>query len=151
MKFIRASVVCGLLCGAAWSQTQTVYLLPMSSGLDQYLASSLAKEGPFRVVTDPWKADAVLSDRVGESLEAKLKELYPALSFQGASRSMGSSLPRVESSWSRGRGNLFLVDRRTRGVLWSMYERPKNSSPGELHKLADRVVKRMKHDLAPTP
>src|SRR5690242_4609026 len=40
----------------------------------------------------------------------------------------------VTSSWARGRGNFFLVDRQSRSVIWSIYERPKNSTPDELAK-----------------
>ena len=48
---------------------KTVYLLPMANGLDQYLASRLTSESVFQVVTDPKKADAVLTDHVGEGFE----------------------------------------------------------------------------------
>ena len=40
-----------------------------------------------------------------------------------------------------------MVDRGSRIVLWSVYERPKNSTPGELTKTAGRVVKHLKDDL----
>jgi hypothetical protein len=33
-------------------------------------------------------------------------------------------------------------------VLWSVYERPKNTTPGELTKTAGKVVKQLKDDLA---
>ena len=56
---------------------KSVYLLPMASGMDQYLASQLIREGVLHVVTDPAKADAVITDRLGASFEASLKELYP--------------------------------------------------------------------------
>jgi hypothetical protein len=39
------------------------------------------------------------------------------------------------------------VDRKSRLVLWSIYERPKNATPGELTKTAERVIKRLKDDL----
>ncbi len=50
-------------------------------------------------------------------------------------------------SLGRGKGNFFVVDRGSRIVLWSVYERPKNSSPGELTKSAGKVVKQLKVDL----
>ncbi len=37
---------------------KTVYVLPMTGGLDQYLAFRLTSEGVLQVVTDPAKADA---------------------------------------------------------------------------------------------
>src|SRR5688500_13830221 len=58
-------------------EVREVYLLPMSGGLDQYLANRLTREGRFEVVTDPKNADAVFTDRLGPAFEDKLKELYP--------------------------------------------------------------------------
>jgi hypothetical protein len=51
------------------------------------------------------------------------------------------------TTFGRGKGNFFVVDRGSRIVLWSVYERPKNSTPGELTKVAERVVKHLKDDL----
>src|SRR5258708_6895341 len=56
--------------------TRTVYLLRMSSGLDQYLAVGLTKGSVLQVVADPQKADAIFTDHLGEGLEAKLDDLY---------------------------------------------------------------------------
>ena len=50
-------------------------------------------------------------------------------------------------SFGRGKGNIFVVDRNSRSVLWSVYERPKNSTPAELTKTAGKVVKHLKDDL----
>jgi hypothetical protein len=50
--------------------------------------------------------------------------------------------------FNRGRGNIFIVDRKSRNVIWSTYERPKDSTPGELSKTAEKVVKRLKDDLS---
>lgn len=49
----------------------------------------------------------------------------------------------------RGRGTLFLVDVKTRQVLWSVFEKPRNPSPQELDHTAQRVVKLLKEDLNP--
>jgi hypothetical protein len=157
-------------------QVNTVYILAMTSGMDQYLANRLTTLGVFQVVADPQKADAIITDRLGEPFEAKLKELYPppppppqakdekddkdgkdgkdgkdVKSDKPAkddkdSTEVASGGARV-SSFSRGKGNFFIVDRKSRSVLWSIYERPKDSTPGELSKTAERVVKRLKNDL----
>ena len=58
-------------------QINTVYILAMGNGVDQFLANQLTSAGVFQVVTDPKKADAILTDRVGEPFEKKLDELYP--------------------------------------------------------------------------
>jgi len=189
----------GLLCCAAASATnpqlgkvQSVYILPMNSGMDQYLANRLTAMGVFQVVTDPQRADTMLTDGVGKGFEEKMKELYPPPpavkkaeekakdsdkakdadkekladadkdsgkdtdkdkdSKAGAtspSRKPYQELPPVQTTWGRGRGNFFLVDRQSRSVIWSIYERPKNSTPDELTKTATKVVQRLKKDLEP--
>ena len=154
-------------------QVKRVYILSMGSGMDQYLANQLTKAGIFEVVTDPKKADAILTDNVGEGFQNKLDDLYPpppavpAATKPAADSStsldvgdttagtkaanknqfdFGSATPRV-STIGRGKGNFFVVDRNSRVVLWSVYERPKNSTPGELEKTAGRVVKHLSDDL----
>jgi len=169
-------------------QVKRVYLLPMGSGMDQYLANQLTTSGIFEVVTDPKKADAIVSDNVGDAFQAKLDELYPPPpkpgesktdaktdgkpaadsdksigvgdtatsdnkstrknAFEGVDFSGGGVHP---NSFSRGKGNFFVVDRTSRVVLWSVYEPPKNTSSGELTKTAARVVKRLKEDMNPNP
>ncbi len=135
--------------------------------MDQYLANQLTTLGVFEVVTDPKKADAIMTDRVGEPFEKKLKDLYPpppprllpplrrrprtprtpkmirtakppVKDDKKEEKKIASepAPPRV-SSFDRGRGNFFIVDRNSRNVIWSVYERPKDSTPGELSKTAD--------------
>jgi hypothetical protein len=83
MKSIAAllvGVVSVALAGAPNAQiarVHTVYLLPMNNGFDQFLANRLTNLGVFQVVTDPKKADAVLTDRLGEAFESRFLELYP--------------------------------------------------------------------------
>src|ERR1700689_448778 len=60
------------------AEIKTVYLLPMSNALDQFLAIRLTRGGVVQVVTDPKLADAILSDYIGTSLEEKLNALYGA-------------------------------------------------------------------------
>ena len=143
-------------------QVNTVYILAMSGGMDQFLANQIAASGIFQVVTDPRNADAIITDHVGETFETKLKELYPpppppAAPAQEAKQNkssdkregldLGAGVVRVSSS-GRGKGNLFIVDRKSRTVLWSIFEPPKDSTPGELSKTAEKVVKRLKNDLS---
>jgi hypothetical protein len=163
-------------------EVKRVYILAMGSGMDQYLANQLTMAGLFEVVTDPTKADAVVSDNVGESFQKKLDELYPPppkpkaateaakpATDSSTSVDVGDSTPydakaakkdafadadfagdssRV-STLARGKGNFFVVARGSRIVLWSVYDRPKNSSPAELTKTAGQIVKRLKGDLYP--
>ena len=162
---------CGLVLGAAivtladvnpqLKQVNTVYILAMSGGMDQFLANQITASGVFQVVTDPKKADAIITDRLGEIFETKLAELYPPpapaapppdeAKKPGDDKKNGPDLgggaSRV-STGARGKGNLFIVDRKSRSVLWSIFEPPKDSTPGELSKTAGRVVKRLKIDLS---
>ena len=57
-----------------------------------------------------------------------------------------TAVPRV-SSFGQGKGTIFLVDAGTRTVLWSTYEKPRNSSPQEQDRTARRIVDRLKSDL----
>jgi hypothetical protein len=158
-------------------QVTTVYILSMGSGMDQYLANRLTTLGVFQVVTDPQKADALITDRLGEPFETKFKELYPppappapptpappakdakddkdSKSLVPVEKSTKEDKDKPEESgarrvgsFNRSRGNLFIVDRKSKNVIWSVYDRPKDSSPGEMSKTAERVVKRLRDDLA---
>src|SRR6185369_14571457 len=107
------------------SGVKTVYMLPMANGLDQYLALQLTSEGVLQVVTDPKKADAILTDGIGARLEESLTELYGApvqeeKSDKSASSGTGHPAMRPLSS---SRGLVFLVNRASRDVLWSTFER----------------------------
>jgi hypothetical protein len=65
------------LSGAELASINSVYLLTMSRGMDQYLAHQLTAEHVFEVVTDPKLADAILTDRIGEAFEEKMAGLLP--------------------------------------------------------------------------
>jgi hypothetical protein len=157
-------------------EVKRVYILAMTASMDQFLASQLAKSGIFEVVTDPKKADAIITDRVGESFESKLDDLYPpptppkppapknADENKSADSTIDSrkSLREVNSdklsgvdltggvrptTMGHGKGNIFIVSRASRSVLWSIYEPPKNNTSRELTRTAERVVKHLQEDL----
>src|ERR1039457_2488458 len=65
----------GALMCADLADVRTVYVLPMSHGLDQYLANRLTHDHVFMIVTDPKLADAVPTERAGTGLQAKLADL----------------------------------------------------------------------------
>ena len=127
--------------------------------MDQFLANRLTTMGVFQVVTDPQKADALITDRIGEAFQAKYDELYPPPAPPKPVKDEKSAKDDKKkddlsdgpvtrlSSFNTGKGNFFIVDRKSRNVLWSIYERSQNSTPGELTKTAERVVKRLKTDL----
>jgi hypothetical protein len=144
-------------------QVNTVYILSMTGGMDQYLANSMTTLGVLQVVTDPQKADAIITDRLGEPFETKLDELYPpppvvkpvAKDDKDKDKDkdkkggdMSGGVTTHVSSFGRGKGNFFIVDRKSRNVLWSTYAPPKDTTTGELSKIAERVTKRLKNDLS---
>jgi hypothetical protein len=158
-----------LLCAADLTAVRNVYVMPMSRGLDQYLAGRLASEGLFQVVTDPKLADAVLSDKVGDSLRAQLETIFPtpkpeveepekedkddsAAANEGASVAAGlketeNKVDRPQSAFGRSKGNIFLVEAKSRLVLWATYDPPKSSNARDLDRTANDIVSRIRKDL----
>lgn len=160
-----------LLCAADLSAVRNVYVMPMARGLDQYLASRITSQGVFQVVTDPKLADAVLSDRVGESLQTQLENIFPtpkspeeieaekaAAEKEDKDTSVAAALhevsgklesPAQNSSFGRSKGNIFLVEAKSRLVLWSTYDPPKSTASRDLDRTAIDIVSRLKKDMAP--
>ncbi len=130
---------------AGLADIKTVYLLPMSNGLDQYIAQQLTAEAVLQVVTDPQKADAVFTDHLGESFEQTLGDLYqtkPKADDKSAKAAEDQGAPAARSGMQgkRGRGTIFLVNRRTHDVLWSLYELPKDYRPDTLRHSAAKIT-----------
>jgi hypothetical protein len=161
------------LSAAELGGVHSVYLLPMGNSLDQYLAIRLTSEHVFQVVTDPKLADAVFTDRIGSAFESKLADLLAAsapaakpapgqpASSQAASSQASSpsgstpitetvnklSNPAANSSFGRGKGTIFLVDTKSKQVVWSFYEPPKGGTGQQLDKGALEIVSHLKRDL----
>ena len=129
--------------GADMSGVKTVYLLPMSSGLDQYLAVRLTTASVLQVVADPRNADAVLTDHIGQSFEDRLDEMYGTKpKSEDDNNGSTTQFARITSG-ARSRGAIFLVNRKTRDVLWSAYEPPKGTAPADLNRTADRIAEKL--------
>ena len=163
-----AFLLLSVLAGAAeigGSSVRTIYILPMGHGLDQYVANRLTREHVLDVVADASRADAILTDTLGKPLEVELEKLHPTPKPQErdsdadsedsdtppasrTKRTFTTSEPPI-STFARGKGTMFLVDARSRAVLWSVYERPVKSTPDELDHTARHVVDRLKRDLTP--
>jgi hypothetical protein len=144
---VAAGVGTDCLQGEDTPEIKTVYLLPMAGGLDQYLAIRLTTGLILQVVTDPQKADAILTDRIGTAFEQKLDELYTEPPKRDDQDSLSSDTPKpTMQPLSRGKGAIFLVDRKTRNVVWSTYARAKNTNPDDLNHLADRIASRLAKD-----
>lgn len=141
---------------------KSVYILRMGSGLDQLLASELTKSGVYTVTTDPQKADALFTDTLGEGFEKKYAELYPPpkpevkKEDKEAKKEEGgltqSPMQRVGgSTMGRGKGTIFLVERKSQNLLWSMNRQPKNSATREMVGQARKIVAQLKKDLGIAP
>ena len=162
LLFLLASVAAALRA-ADLEDVHTVYVLPMAHGLEQYLANNLTKEHVFVIVTDPKMADAVFTDRVDASLQQKLNTLLappPAAPKEGEKSdspkgSIFDPVNKVEnpadtSSVGRSKGMVFLVGTKSRQVLWSIYDLPKDASSRELDRIASAIVSRLKKDMGQT-
>ena len=136
-------------------QVKKVYFLQMTGGIDQYLAQHLITDNTIEVVTDPALADAIFSDRIGETLEQKLTELYPPPpppakeedEDEPKKTSIASGATRGQSTWGRGRGNIYLIDRKSRAVVWAAFNKPRNSTAKELDRVAAKFASRLRADL----
>jgi len=134
--------------GTDLASYKTVYVLPMSSGLDQFLAIKLTAGSVMQVVTDPQKAELVFTDRIGAAFEDQLDELYKEKPKPDATDAWGSSRP-IASPITRNRGTVFLVDRKTRDVVWTAYIKPGGSSADDMNHLASEIANKLAKDRKP--
>lgn len=134
---------------AQLSEIHAVYLMPMSGSLDQFLAVRLNAGNIFLVVTDPKKADAVFTERIGVNFEEALKELYPSDNKENKDKDKKDddySRPTMKPL-SNGKGSLFLVDRKTKNVVWSIYDKPKSNRPEDVNQLAQKIANKLEKDV----
>lgn len=115
-------------------------LLPQEDPEPPAAAASPAAPGAAAPTKEEAAAATAAADRAKKEWEDE--RMSERLKRQG--------LPPV-SSFSRGKGNVFLVDLKTRRVLWSLYERPKRVLPDDLNRTSARIVDRLKKDLAGKP
>ena len=122
---------------------RTVYVLPMANGLDQYLAQQLSNDHAMRVVTDPKIADVVLTDRIGDAFEQKLAEIRTP-DTKKDDKDKDDVRTHAAFRSTTGKGTIFLVDTKSRVVLWSDYEKaPVSSSSDLLNRQAERIAKKL--------
>jgi hypothetical protein len=129
----------------------TVYILPMAGGLDQYLAEWLTREHVMQVVTDPKAAEAVLTDRIGDAFEQKMAEIHPPEKDKDkdktdkTDKTDGAGTSHNAFRTTASRGTIFLVDSKSRAVLWSDHENPPGyASDKTLNREAERIVKKLR-------
>jgi hypothetical protein len=140
---------------AQLKDVKSVYLYPMSGGFDQLLANRITSGHIFQVVSDPKLADAVFTDQLGAAFEYRLNHIVAPPPAPAAApgtpqaQAAADSEPKV-SSFSHGRGTVFLVDAKSKQVLWSAYQPPKNGSPHELDRTAKKVAGTLASNLKPS-
>lgn len=143
----------------------SVYVLPMRSGFNLYLASQLTQSNALTVVTDAPLADFILTDSIGAAFEQSMEELYPKPKPEepvkakeedkkeedkkgsGGLSSMVdaySASIRRPSTFSRSDGTYFLVDRHSRIVIWSTFFNHRDTRNEAMNKDAAQMVKRLK-------
>jgi hypothetical protein len=150
MKFLVMSFAAVSLCSAAQlKDVKSVYFYPMLSGFEQHLANQIVRDHVYRVVSDPKLADAVFTDQIGDAFLYKLDHINtPTAPANGSGSISGMTAGDAphESSFSRGKGTIFLVDAKSKQVVWSIYEKPKDSLPATLDKTARKIIDRLEVD-----
>jgi hypothetical protein len=136
---MKRFLIAGLFATLAFAQytgPKTVYILPMSAGLDQYLAQWLTKDHVMQVVSNPKTAEVVMTDRLGEAFEQKLNDILP-----GETKKTDETAHNTFRT-SKPRGTIFLVDAKSRVVLWSDYQKPpRSSSDHDMNVAAEKIAK----------
>jgi hypothetical protein len=129
------------------SKVHTVYILGMQSGLDQFLANRITNSGSIWVVLDPARADAIMTDRLDEGFWAWLNSRYPLVSKAPAGQGDDLRAKTMIEASAKVRGTVFLIDPKSRLVLWSSYAQTRTSSPDALDQVAQRVTKQLTSSL----
>jgi hypothetical protein len=166
-SLLISTLLPGAVRAASLAEVKSVYLFPMSNGLDQYLADRLTHDHIFQVVTDPKAADAVITDRLGDAFETQLLTARPELKpppppkppadkdkdkdADAAKKDVKEQEPivPVSSSFHAAHGTIFLVHAKTQQVVWSTYQKPGGHDPKEMERTATRIAKILEKDLAP--
>jgi hypothetical protein len=147
---LLALIVTGALAQAPAGRQ--VYVMPMAGGLDQYLAAQITRQHVMQVVTDPKAADVIMTDRIGEAFEQKMAELFPPAKSDDDKddKKDDKSAGAVKNTFrsTAARGTVFLVDAKSRQVVWSDHEKPVESTDRELNREAARIVKKLEPQTA---
>ncbi len=172
MKFRCLLLLCGsTLAAADLSSVKTVYVFPMTHGMDQYVANRLTEGHVLQVVSDPKLADAVFTDQLGAAFEYRLAHINPPVDAPkqvksdkdkndttstdktdkeagDVAKSRTNEEPPRVSSFGRGKGTYFLVDAKSKRVLWSAFEKPGSVTPPHLKKTAGKLASKLQDDLS---
>jgi len=166
-SLLISTLLPGGVRAASLGEVKSVYLFPMSNGLDQYLADRLTRDHVLQVVTDPKAADAVITDKLGAGFESLLLKARPELkpppppkpakkgdADKDADKDADvekkdEEAPMPPSSFHTARGTVFLVHAKSQQVVWSAYQKPGRKSSQDMERTASRISKLLEKDLAP--
>jgi hypothetical protein len=141
MKWFAIGALFAALASAQYAGPKTVYILPMGAGLDQYVAQWLTKDHVMQVVADPKTAEVVMTDRLGEAFEQKMKEIHP--DTDKSDKKSDETAPHTFHS-TKPVGTIFLVDAKSRHVLWSDYQKPpRSNSDSDLNRAAEQIARKI--------
>jgi len=95
----------------------------------------------MQVVADPKTAEVVMTDRLGEAFEQKMKEIHP--DTDKTDKKSDDAVPHTFRS-TKPQGTIFLVDAKSRQVLWSDYQKPpRSNSDSDLNRAAEQIAKKL--------
>jgi hypothetical protein len=138
MKLFPLLAVFATLALAQYAGPKTVYILPMAGGLDQYVAEWLTKSHVMQVVADPKIAEVVMTDRIGAAFEQEMQQILPNADKKP------DNATHNEFHSTKERGTIFLVDAKSRQVLWSDYHKlPRSNSDEDLNRTAAEIAKKI--------
>ncbi|HZT37571.1 MAG TPA: hypothetical protein VFA28_06720, partial [Bryobacteraceae bacterium] len=94
----------------------------------------------------------IFTDKIGQSFEEKMEELYPPPAPPKSEENGGEKDPWGEpiqklSSVSKARGTVFLVDRQSRNVIWSIYSPVGRTRPDDVDRRASEIARKLQKDL----
>ncbi len=141
------------LLAADLSSVGPVYFWPMNGALDQYVAEQATSSGVFAVTVDPARAKTVMTDHIDAKFFEGMNEIFVDEAEiaaaeendddEEATGSIESGLaPQRAANRPRSspKGTVFLVNIRSRQVVWSTFLGEFDRSPKKLHKKAQQVI-----------
>lgn len=151
---MRIAVLILLFAGASavaadLGSAQPIYFWAMQGSLDQYLAEQAAAAGSVQVTVDPKMAKAIMTDRIDAPFLEAMDELFPVEGREAPKKPEDSIEGDFQVSRPSNRpkgtpkGTIFLVDVRTRQVLWSTFLGELDARPKSLHREAQKVIERL--------
>jgi len=141
------------------AQADAVLTDRLGDALEQKLDEIMPRPAPAGAKTAESTATKPAAEGSGESAKSATEpasETKPASTSTDRKKSSRNSpldifnaadpnAAHPATTFSSGRGNVFLIDRGTRSVIWSFYEAPRSAQPDDLKRSADKVAAALKN------